>query len=383
MRSALYAGSFDLPTLGHKWVVDQAAAMFDKLVVAVAVNPGKKGTFTTSQRMEMVRSIATEHSNVEVVELGPQYTVDYARTHEIGWLVRGLRNTTDFENEQLIRHINALIAPSVTTLFLSPPKALEEVSSSLVKGLVGPSGWRNLVRKFVDSTAHYHLLENYASKQYKSLESFYTRLEEFELVSSRFRGRVYHNIEHVLHCLEELTWVQDQVDPKQYGALLAAVWFHDIVYDPKSPSGFNEVESGRVALLRSMPLSTLQMILATRKHIPVAATASEMWSLYGYSYLDGMGRIDFKSEASPETLSLFLDIDLSILGQQQVDYDRYARAIRQEYSFVSDPAYKEGRTKILNNFLSRDRIYLTDSFESRYGVQARENLTREIAQLGS
>jgi predicted metal-dependent HD superfamily phosphohydrolase len=78
---------------------------------------------------------------------------------------------------------------------------------------------------------------------------------------------------------------------------------------------------------------------------------------------------------------LFLDLDLSILGADKPGYQAYSRAIRREYSFVPEPLYRNGRQKILQNFLAREFIYLTNVCREKFELQARENIQREIVEL--
>ncbi len=79
--------------------------------------------------------------------------------------------------------------------------------------------------------------------------------------------------------------------------------------------------------------------------------------------------------------ALLCDVDLSILGREEREFDEYERRIRQEYSWVPEPLYRAGRARILAAFQKRDRIYLTDHFHDRYERRARTNLRRALAKL--
>jgi predicted metal-dependent HD superfamily phosphohydrolase len=78
---------------------------------------------------------------------------------------------------------------------------------------------------------------------------------------------------------------------------------------------------------------------------------------------------------------VFLDLDLSILGASEDDYDDYTKLIREEYSCYSAEEYRNGRIKVLKGFLNRERLYFTDYFHKKYEVRARENIEREIKSL--
>jgi len=148
-RKAVYAGSFDPPTVGHVWMIDQAVALFDQLTVAVGVNPDKRSMFSLEERLAMLRETTTGQRRLTVASFANRYLIDYARSIEAGFVLRGIRSPADFEYERAMRHINADLCPDITTVFLMPPRAIAEVSSSMVKGLVGPDGWEELVAQYV------------------------------------------------------------------------------------------------------------------------------------------------------------------------------------------------------------------------------------------
>lgn len=148
-RLAVYAGSFDPPTVGHLWMIRQGANIFDRLHVALGVNPDKRAMFGVDERLEMLREISRDLSNVTVHSFTNQFLVRYAESVGARYVLRGIRSTADFEFERAMRNINSDHAPQVTTVFLVPPRDIAEVSSSFVKGLVGPDGWEELVKHYV------------------------------------------------------------------------------------------------------------------------------------------------------------------------------------------------------------------------------------------
>ena len=148
-KKAIYAGSFDPPTNGHLWMIKKGCQMFDKLVVAVGVNPDKEYTFNVEERLAMIRDLVANYPNVEVSEIDEKFLVDYAKKLEADYIVRGIRNSVDFNFEQAMNNVNRDINPEITTVVLMPPRDLCEVSSSLVKSLIGPNGWEEVVGKYV------------------------------------------------------------------------------------------------------------------------------------------------------------------------------------------------------------------------------------------
>ena len=156
---AVYAGSFDPPTKGHVWMIEQASAMFDKLIVAVARNPEKTYTFDSKLRETWLKQVADKYANVEVATLENEFLSHYARDRGARFIVRGIRNEDDYQYERAMRYVNADLAPGLTTVFLMPPRELCEVSSSFVKGMVGPSGWEPVVQGYVPGAVFEHLHE--------------------------------------------------------------------------------------------------------------------------------------------------------------------------------------------------------------------------------
>lgn len=149
-RIGIFAGSFDPPTNGHLWMIQRGAEMFDELVVVLAVNPDKRGLFSLEKRQELMASLLAvlpSHVRLATVERG--FLVDFAREVGAGFLLRGIRNTQDFEYEKSMARMNARMESDIRTVFLMPPGELEEISSSMVKGFIGVPGWQRWVRSCV------------------------------------------------------------------------------------------------------------------------------------------------------------------------------------------------------------------------------------------
>ena len=149
MRTAVYAGSFDPPTNGHLWMIEQGLAMFDRLIVAIGNNPSKRYSFTVEERLELLRLSTQASDNLVIAHFDNRYLVDYARKRDARYVLRGIRSSSDYEYERVMRHINADMAPEITTVFLMPPRDIAEVSSNMIKGLTGPQGWEETVRRYV------------------------------------------------------------------------------------------------------------------------------------------------------------------------------------------------------------------------------------------
>ncbi|MCC2624811.1 MAG: coaD [Burkholderiales bacterium] len=148
-KTAVYAGSFDPITNGHLWMIEQSCKLFDKLIVAIGENADKKYTFNLKDRIDLIQNTTSKFSNVEVTHFKNLFLVDYAKSINAGFIVRGIRNYTDYEYEKSIRHINSDLARDITTVFLMPPRNFAEVSSSMVKGLIGSNGWEKIAKKYL------------------------------------------------------------------------------------------------------------------------------------------------------------------------------------------------------------------------------------------
>ena len=130
--SAMYPGTFDPITLGHEDLVRRACRLFDKVVVAIAANPGKEPMFTLEERVNLAKMSLSDIDNVEVSGY-EGLTVDFARTNGLGVILRGLRAVSDFEYEFQLANMNRHLAEDVETAFLTPTETYNFISSSLVR----------------------------------------------------------------------------------------------------------------------------------------------------------------------------------------------------------------------------------------------------------
>ena len=138
--AAVYAGSFDPPTNGHAWMISTASRLFSRLIVAVALNPEKSYTFPLETRLEWLRAFTDGNPAVEIAHIENTFLAHFARDQGVRHVVRGIRNEADYQYERAMRYVNADLHPGLSTVFLIPPRGLCELSSSFVKGMVGPEG---------------------------------------------------------------------------------------------------------------------------------------------------------------------------------------------------------------------------------------------------
>lgn len=134
MKNAIYPGSFDPVTVGHLNIIRRAAQIFDKLTVCVMVNAGKSPMFTLEERMEFIKRVTKDLTNVEV-EFSDELLAEYARKKGKCVIVKGLRAGSDFENEFQMAMINHKLNPDLDTMFLTAEHQFTYLSSSMVKEL--------------------------------------------------------------------------------------------------------------------------------------------------------------------------------------------------------------------------------------------------------
>jgi pantetheine-phosphate adenylyltransferase len=131
-RNAAYPGTFDPITNGHHDLVRRASTIFDRVVIAIAANPGKTPLFSVTERIDLARHVVADLPNVEV-EGYTGLTVDFARKHGLDVIIRGLRAVSDFEFEFQLANMSRHLARHIETVFLTPQEQFTFISSTLVR----------------------------------------------------------------------------------------------------------------------------------------------------------------------------------------------------------------------------------------------------------
>ncbi|CAM1329150.1 Uncharacterised protein g9929 [Pycnogonum litorale] len=179
--------------------------------------------------------------------------------------------------------------------------------------------------------------------------------------------RKYHNLDHIASIFKYYDC--HEADLKCPHAVALAIYFHDIVYDPKAHD--NEEKSdgmfrsfcaeAQSEQLNEVSKKVSELILQTKTH-----------STEEHKSVNSNGQ---------EDTHYFLDFDMSILGSDPDEYDEYSRKIRSEYDFLSEGTYKVLRSKVLTSFLLIPNIFATSTFREKLEKKARDNIQREIASL--
>ena len=184
-------------------------------------------------------------------------------------------------------------------------------------------------------------------------------LEMFERITKAYAEthRHYHTAAHIDACLREFDSVRSL--SRSGSEVEAALWFHDVIYDTRASD--NELQSAEMAS-RFLTSAGASPSTCARVHSHILATAH-------------------KGEPVDDDARLVVDIDLSILGQDEQVYDLFERSVREEYKWVPSFLFRRKRIEILRSFLDRESIYGTNRFRQRYEASARCNLERAIRRL--
>jgi len=158
---AMYPGTFDPFTNGHNDLVRRACGIFDKVVVAIAANPGKAPLFPLELRIELARAVLADVPNVEVTGY-TGLTVEFARKHGLKVMMRGLRAVSDFEFEFQLATMSRHLTDQVETVFLTPTEQFNFISSTLIREIASLGGD---VSKFVHPLVAEALTARFAQKK--------------------------------------------------------------------------------------------------------------------------------------------------------------------------------------------------------------------------
>lgn len=316
MAVAVYAGTFDPPTRGHLWMIRRGAEIFSKLYVVIACNPDKK-TFVIpiKNRVRLMREWTDIYwlNNVEVIAISEhEYTVNAADKLGANVLIRGIRNSSDFEYEQKMSRINESINPNIQTILLPPPDTIAKISSTSVRERLGKKNWESTIRELLPRNVYSYILKNEGGLRYKMIPKY--------VWDTYAKRQHYHNLAHIAELLSAFyrgKW--EHPDDVFY-----AIWYHDLVYNTKA---LNNEQKSVAAFLKDQSFNeridldnVCKLIMAT----------------------------DY-SKPCPDDLDCrnFRTIDTNIIFSDPDTIREYEYAIRKEYSWVSEKRYYYYRRKIM------------------------------------
>jgi pantetheine-phosphate adenylyltransferase len=383
MKKIAFSGTLDPITNGHMWVIDEARCLADEVTVFLSENPAKRPQFSVEKRKQIIELSAAERGwdNVRVIIVKGDYTARAAKKHGIDYLIRGIRNTADFDYENLIQQTNVDVLHGAKTIFVMPPRDLGSVSSSFVGSLQGPIGWNWNVKKFLPGPAHRAWIMDWLRKEWELLwaypnatpaairraDAWFDRL----IGTTGYGGplRHYHNLDHLVHGLTEIrVWgLNTNASAGTMATLKKAFWFHDLVH------GAAAMDTAAAAL--SDEEQSAGLWLSSRLD---SALADDVVAL-----IRATDHLQTAGIAHPLKAAM-VSLDLAILGQDADVYDAYATSIRDEYPDVPDQVYRTKRVEVLTYLHGKaeaGRLYADAYFAAQYNRTAMANMQREIARL--
>ena len=134
MKTSIFPGSFDPITKGHEDIIRRAALLFDKVYVAIGVNSNKKSLFSLEQRMNWLKQCFADNDHVEILTY-EGLTVELCKKMNVSFIIRGIRNETDFRYENDIAQINRQLHPNIETVFFATAPELANVSSTIIRDI--------------------------------------------------------------------------------------------------------------------------------------------------------------------------------------------------------------------------------------------------------
>lgn len=158
MKTVIYPGTFDPITNGHIDLVERAAKLFDRVVVAIAHSEKKTPLFSLAERVSLCQQSLAHLDNIEVVGFS-NLLIDFARSKDARCVLRGLRAVADFEYEFQLANMNRAMFPEFESVFLTPSEHLSYISSSLVREIAALQGD---ISPFVPAPVCAALLEKFA-----------------------------------------------------------------------------------------------------------------------------------------------------------------------------------------------------------------------------
>ncbi len=139
MRKAIFPGSFDPITTGHVDIIYKALPLFDEFVIAIGTNSQKKSLFSLQERIEMIQQVFMHEPKIKVDQFDG-LTAEYAKKVQALYLVRGLRNGSDFDYEKTIAQVNHQLANNLETVFFISSPEVAHISSTVVREIISGGG---------------------------------------------------------------------------------------------------------------------------------------------------------------------------------------------------------------------------------------------------
>ena len=384
-RIAFYSGSFDPFTYGHLAVLAQASMMFDHVVVGVGCNPNKKAYLTDKEKVtiidQSIKDLASMYGHRELIgrEFSPAdaylaqhpekvsvvtykgLTIDAAVEWGASVMIRGERLIGDHDEEMRLAQVNqelcAVRGYNLQTVIIPVPDIkLTYTSSTTVRNLFS-LGEYVVAMNYVTPSVHNLLVEKSLRQEYGLLTGGCNH--DVKDLFGTYQTRKYHNFSHISYMLNFMNiFIRATSIRLDKSAMKMAIFWHDF-YQGEDAEELSSVRAKQAAKASGISPEDVQKLIMATKH----------------NVIDGQ-KLDEMSE-------LIHDLDLAILGDNK-NYGIYAYRVREEYAESVDyEIYVKNRIKLLNSFLEKERIYLTQYFFERFESIARENIRKERDFWGS
>jgi predicted metal-dependent HD superfamily phosphohydrolase len=281
----------------------------------------------------------------------------------IGHLVRGLRGHTDVDDEMASARINREITDGLETVIFVPEIYHEELSSSLVRSIVGLRNWRDILKDRVPSA----VIKKLELVHFEALlsNSIVSQSVDLKWLCEKM-SRPYHNIHHSYNVLDNVYY--DAHDNMEKEAIVLAAAFHDI--------SSNEVDSFNIFTKKIDESNQDFELTKNCLTIPLIKRVCELIMATDHS------KSLSEDQLKDEILCDFVSADLMILASNEDDYNNYSECIRKEYNSYSDKEYLDGRISFLNKLLEEKKTIFPDLLKYKeFEAKARANIFNEINKL--
>lgn len=381
-----FAGRFAPFTVRHLAVVCEVLSRFDEVVIGVPASSDEVDGFSDEVREKMIAAsisdfismvkhrglIGRKFSVAEIVAAeclvkNPNclkimfysgLTIDAAIKCGAKFLIRGERDGSDNEAEHKLSRINEELAAvrgvDISTLILPAPRPeLVDVSSSLVRKLM-QMGEYITAMNYVTPSVHNILCDKYLRDIYLTMTDCKNFFEDYDIMFMNYRKRMYHNFSHIAYCwnMFEVYRLFEGEKTTVIGETRLAFFWHDVV---QGKDDIADSWDRAQCSLRNVYYNHewfKELLWATDHTNPILTSESH---------------------------KVVHDIDLAILGDSK-NYGLYAWKVMCEYvegGRCSKDEYIDGRVRLLQNFLSKKRIFASDYFYERFETKARENMQKE------
>ncbi|WP_158826703.1 pantetheine-phosphate adenylyltransferase [Mucilaginibacter lacusdianchii] len=139
MKVALFPGSFDPVTKAHVDIVKRSVSLFDKFYIGIGVNSSKQGLLTVGQREQMLRAVFADEPKIHIIAY-EGLTVEFCRSINAMYMIRGIRTVSDFEYEKAIAQMNHALAPDIESIFIVSKPGYSSISSTIVRDIIRHHG---------------------------------------------------------------------------------------------------------------------------------------------------------------------------------------------------------------------------------------------------